>query len=63
MMLFFQLHIYTSAVANGLASIINVVVAIWIAAMINKGKFDRMGNKINAEETKEENKEETIEEQ
>ena len=63
MMLFIDIKVYTSAIANGASFFINVGVAIWLFVNIKKGEFDRMGNKINTEEVKEENKEETIEEQ
>ena len=50
MMLFINYQIYTSAIANGAACVINVIVTIWLIIKIKEGKLDNMGNKIITEE-------------
>ncbi len=59
MMLFIDIKVYTSAIANGASFFINIGVAIYLFVNIKKGKFDKMGNKINTEEKEEK----TIDEQ
>jgi len=54
MLLFIDIKIYTSAIVNGTSFFINTGVTIWLFINIKKGKLDRIGNKINIKETKEE---------